>query len=45
VLSPELFDVCFDGATNRAEVIETCTTTVDLTTLEEDKTSLNEVVE
>jgi hypothetical protein len=45
VLTPELFDVGLDGATDWAKVVETGTTTVDLTTLEEDKTSLDEVVE
>jgi hypothetical protein len=41
VLSPELFDVCFDCATHWAEVVETGATTIDLEALEEDKSALD----
>ena len=39
VFSPQLFDVGFDGATNWSKIVETCTATVDLKALKDDKPS------
>lgn len=44
-LPPELFDVVLDGTTNRPEVIETGTSSVDFKSLEINVSSFDEVVQ
>jgi hypothetical protein len=44
MLSPKLFNVGFDGATDGAEVVKTGTSTIDFTTLEEDEATLDQII-
>lgn len=45
VLSPDLFDVGFDGAPDRPEVVETSASSVDFESLEDYKSSFEQIVE